>query len=202
MSGQLEQILTYLDRDGVTELVISTGRPIAMKQNGAYVNLTARPLTASMLAALVEGTAIAAALPKSDGSQNPVDLDVGRRKLRVRTGRRGDEIVVRLEHVARPSAAVAAPAPRPDPKPEPKKPAYAAPELTLDDDTPELTLEPLKPAAPLQSPAPAIEAQYIATPRTGPAPPAAFAKLDRHGTCGQGKRCPHRDGPGDRDARR
>ncbi|HET9993462.1 MAG TPA: PilT/PilU family type 4a pilus ATPase, partial [Kofleriaceae bacterium] len=32
-----------------------------------------------------------------DGSTDPTDLDVGRRRLRVRTGRRGNEIVVRIE---------------------------------------------------------------------------------------------------------
>jgi twitching motility protein PilT len=158
VSQQLEQILAYLDRDGVTEIVIATGRAIAMKQKGAYVNLTSRPLTPPMLTALVEGSALAAALPKTDGSNDPIELDVGRRTLRVRTGRRGDETVVRLEQVAL--------------KPAPK-PSYAAPELSLDDDVPELTLEPAKPAAP----APVIEAQYIATPRTGPAPPPGFAKL-------------------------
>src|SRR5580704_6167466 len=103
VSAQLEQILTYLDRDGVSELVIATGRPIAMKQKGAYVNLTARPLTLPMLTALVEGTSIAAVIPKADGSQDLVEIDVGRRKLRLRTGRRGDEIVVRLEQVAKPA---------------------------------------------------------------------------------------------------
>src|SRR5580704_14895783 len=94
--------------DGVSELVIATGRPIAMKQKGAYVNLTARPLTLPMLTALVEGTSIAAVIPKADGSQDLVEIDVGRRKLRLRTGRRGDEIVVRLEQVAKPATSPAA----------------------------------------------------------------------------------------------
>ncbi|HEY1817654.1 MAG TPA: PilT/PilU family type 4a pilus ATPase [Kofleriaceae bacterium] len=99
MSAQLEQILAYLDRDGVSELVIAIGRPIAMKQKGAYVNLTARPLTPPMLASLVADTPLASALPKADGSHEPIELDVGRRKLRVRTGKRGEEIVVRVELV-------------------------------------------------------------------------------------------------------
>ena len=58
MTAQLQQILSYLDRDGVTELVIATGRPIAMRQKGTYVNLTSRPLTLPMLTALLEGTTI------------------------------------------------------------------------------------------------------------------------------------------------
>ena len=184
MSQQLDQILAYLDRDGVSEVVIATGRAIAMKQKGAYVNLTSRPLTPPMLSALVEGTSLAGALPRSDGSNEPIELEVGRRKLRVRTGRRGDEIVVRveqLEKVAERPTMPALTAPialeplkaKPTPAPAPPKPSYASPELSLDDDVPELTLEPTKPAA-----APvAVQAHYIETPRTGPAPPQGFAKL-------------------------
>jgi len=99
VTTQLQQILSYLDRDGVTELVIATGRPVAMRQKGAYVNLTARPLTLPMLTALLEGTAISPLIPWSDDSPEPSEVDVGKRRLRVRTGRRGDEVVVRLEVV-------------------------------------------------------------------------------------------------------
>ena len=188
MSQQLEQILAYLDRDGVSEVVIATGRAIAMKQKGAYVNLTSRPLTAPMLSALVEGTTLAGALPKSDGSNDAIELELGRRKLRVRTGRRGDEIVVRVEQVGKvaekPSMPAltapialepfkikpeAAPAPAPPPKP-----SYASPELSLDDDVPELTLEPAKGAPAVPAP---VRAVYIETPRTGRPPPTGFAKL-------------------------
>ena len=48
-----------------------------------------------MLWAFVEGSEIAPLIPHGDGSTDPTDLDVGRRRLRVRTGRRGNEIVVR-----------------------------------------------------------------------------------------------------------
>ena len=99
VTTQLQQILSYLDRDGVTELVIATGRPIAMRQKGTYVNLTARPLTLPMLTALLEGTAISPLIPWSDESPDPTEVEVGKRRLRVRTGRRGDEVVVRLEVV-------------------------------------------------------------------------------------------------------
>ncbi|MEO6774033.1 MAG: PilT/PilU family type 4a pilus ATPase [Kofleriaceae bacterium] len=97
MSSQLEQILGYLDKDGVSEIVVAVGRPIAMRQKGAYVNLTQRPLTTAMLWAFVEGSELAPLIPHGDGSTDPTDLDVGRRRLRVRTGRRGNEIVVRIE---------------------------------------------------------------------------------------------------------
>jgi len=110
VSTQLEGILAYLDRDGVSEIVIAVGRPIAMRQKGAYVNLTARPLTTAMLWAFVEGSEIAPLIPHGDGSTDPTDLDVGRRRLRVRTGRRGNEIVVRVEKGDR-ATSVSAPLP-------------------------------------------------------------------------------------------
>lgn len=81
----------------MTELVIATSRSIAMRQNGNYVNLTARPLTLAMLKSLVDGTPISPLIPKADASTEPTDVDVGARRLRIRTGRRGDEVVVRVE---------------------------------------------------------------------------------------------------------
>lgn len=147
MSTQLEGILAYLDRDGVSEIVIAVGRPIAMRQKGAYVNLTARPLTTAMLWAFVEGSEIAPLIPHGDGSTDPTDLDVGRRRLRVRTGRRGNEIVVRVEKgAARTRVATKQP---------PQKVGQSSGEfeLPVELDVPELpsdamTLdEPVKPAA-------------------------------------------------------
>ncbi|MEO8552754.1 MAG: PilT/PilU family type 4a pilus ATPase [Kofleriaceae bacterium] len=111
MSAQLEQILAYLDKDGVSEIVVAVGRPIAMRQKGAYVNLTQRPLTLAMLWAFVEGSEIATLVPHGDGSTDPTDLDVGRRRLRVRTGRRGNEIVVRIEKGAARMRAASRPPP-------------------------------------------------------------------------------------------
>ena len=130
MSTQLEQILAFLDKDGVTEIVIAVGRPIAMRQKGAYVNLTARPLTTAMLWAFVEGSELGPLIPHEDGSTEPTDLDVGARRLRVRTGRRGSEIVLRLESGA------------PRSRPATHQPPMRVPahELALDLDAPELEL--------------------------------------------------------------
>ena len=100
MSSQLEQILLYLDKDGVSEIVIAVGRPIAMRQKGAYVNLTARPLTSAMLWAFVEGSELGPLIPHGDGSTKPTEVTIGKRRVCVRTGRRGEEIVVRLERGA------------------------------------------------------------------------------------------------------
>jgi hypothetical protein len=36
VSAQLVQLLAQLDRPGATELVIATGRPVAVRIHGAY----------------------------------------------------------------------------------------------------------------------------------------------------------------------
>ena len=97
MSAQLEQLVGYLDREGVTEVVISVGRPIAMKQRDAFVNLTARPLTLDQLLVILRGSPVASMVPTRDGMAEPADVEIGKRRARVQVGRRGDEIVVRLE---------------------------------------------------------------------------------------------------------
>src|ERR1700759_377485 len=53
-----------------------------MRQKGAYVNLTQRPLTTAMLWAFVEGSELAPLIPHGDGSTDPTDLDVGPRRRR------------------------------------------------------------------------------------------------------------------------
>ena len=183
MSSQLEQILSYLDKDGVSEIVIAVGRPIAMRQKGAYVNLTARPLTTAMLWAFVEGSELGPLIPHSDGSTEPTDLDVGKRRLRVRTGRRGQEIVVRLElrvpahelslglnapelaldlsppPPAGPAVSFGKPAGRPAAPPAPYAPLAG---LDLELDTPSFELDPPPP-----------KPTAVALPTTAPAAPAA-----------------------------
>jgi twitching motility protein PilT len=95
VSSQLEAILAYLERDGVTEVVISSGRPVAMRQAGSYVNLTSKPLSGEQLAGLLRGTGIT--LPEADGSPPASEMAVAGRRVRVQVGRRGEEIVVRFE---------------------------------------------------------------------------------------------------------
>jgi pilus retraction protein PilT len=109
VSAQLEQLVGYLDREGVTEVVISVGRPIAMKQRDTFVNLTARPLTGDQLASLLRGTPIAAMVPDDNGTADAQDVAIGKRRARVQVGRRGDEIVVRLERVRAKSPSAAPP---------------------------------------------------------------------------------------------
>jgi twitching motility protein PilT len=108
VGAQLDQVLNYLDRDGVTEMVISVGRPITLRRAGQIVPVTNAPVTRAQLMGLLQGTPIIALLPATDGVQPSADVEVGKRRLRVQISRRGDEYMLTIE---RAPAAPAAPAP-------------------------------------------------------------------------------------------
>ncbi len=96
MSNQLEQLAGYLDRDGVSEVVIGIGRPIAMRTKQGLQNLTARPVNLEQFTTLVRGTAIATMIPQADSVSEAVEIAIGKRRARIQIGRRGDEIVVTI----------------------------------------------------------------------------------------------------------
>ncbi len=199
MNAQLDQILNYLDREGVTEIVIAVGRTIAMRKAGAYSALTSKPVNATQLSSLIQGTPLPGLIPTADSTLAAVEVDLGKRRVRVQAGRRGEEIVFRIERSLLPAAPAPAkraptPAPidlgpgvslelentpKPGPAPTPAKPAAAPPKsnlpqpfaLDLDDATgPALELE----GRPGTRPA--------AAPRSIAAPaPAPVATLPRRG---------------------
>jgi twitching motility protein PilT len=96
VSGQLDQILAYLDRPGVTEIVIGNGRPISFRRNHENVGLTKEPLTKAQLATLIKGTPLYHLIPDTDGSKPPVDLSVGTRALQITASRRGEEVAFKI----------------------------------------------------------------------------------------------------------
>ncbi len=104
MGARLDQVLGYLDRDGVSEIVISVGRPLTLRRNGQLVPVTSAPLTKGQLTTLVGDTPLWALVPADEGTSEAVDVDVGARRLRVQAGRRGEEIVLRIERAAVPPA--------------------------------------------------------------------------------------------------
>jgi len=99
VSAQLDQVLNYLDREGVTEMVISVGRPITVKRGGNVVPVTNAPVSKGQLMTLLQGSSILKLLPDSDGMRPPVEADVGTRRLRITLGRRGDEYMIKLERL-------------------------------------------------------------------------------------------------------
>ncbi len=97
MSGQLEQILAYLDRPGVTEVLVGNGRPITFRRNHENVGLTKEPLSKAQLGTLIKGTALLHLVPDRDGTKPSVEITVGDRPVKVTASRRGDEVAFRLE---------------------------------------------------------------------------------------------------------
>ncbi len=191
MNAQLDQILNYLDREGVTEIVIAVGRTIAMRKAGAYSPLTSKPVSATQLSSLIQGTPLPGLIPSADSTLEAVEVDLGKRRVRVQAGRRGEEIVFRIERSMLPVSVAPAkraptPAPidlgpgfsleletTPKPGPVPTKPVVDPPKsrmpqpfaLDLDDATPALELE-ARPAA-----KPVVAAMPVAAPVPAPAPP-------------------------------
>ncbi len=102
MNAQLDQILNYLDREGVTEIVIAVGRTIAMRKAGAYSTLTSKPVSATQLSSLIQGTPLPGLIPSADSTLEAVEVDLGKRRVRVQAGRRGEEIVFRIERSIEP----------------------------------------------------------------------------------------------------
>ncbi len=76
---QLEQILNYLDRDGVTEVIVAVGQPIQFRRSGALVPLTNAQLTRIQISALIANTPLAAVF----GRRGEGDMQIGKRALRV-----------------------------------------------------------------------------------------------------------------------
>ncbi len=97
MSGQLDQILAYLDRPGVTEIVVGSGRPIMFRRNQENVGLTKEPLSKTQLATLLKGSPLADLMPTTEGTKPVIEISVGTRAVKVTVSRRGDDVAFRIE---------------------------------------------------------------------------------------------------------
>jgi twitching motility protein PilT len=98
VGARFDELIACFDRDEVTELVIATGRPIAVREGGTYLQVSRQALDRQELVQLLAGTPIA--IPTRDGLQPTVDVVVGRRALRVQVGLRDDDVVVRVSRGA------------------------------------------------------------------------------------------------------
>jgi twitching motility protein PilT len=102
LSSQLEQLLGYLEREGVTQVVLGSGRPIAMRTRNGFADLTARPLSADQLASILRGSDLARLVPADDGDSEIAEVTVGRRQAVVQVRKRGGEVTVSLTRVGAP----------------------------------------------------------------------------------------------------
>ncbi len=109
MSAQLDQVLGYLDREGVTEMVIAVGRPITLVRAGQVVSVTNAPVSRGQLMTLLAGSPIVKLLPDTDGVRASVDVDIGKRRIRVHAARRGDDYSLTFERAPAPTKPAAIP---------------------------------------------------------------------------------------------
>ncbi len=111
VSTQLDQILSYLDKEGVTEIMIGMGQPASLRRRGQLIKITNTPVTRKQLDILLQGTTIAAFIPEKDGVTPRSDIAVSNRMIRVIVTRRGEDIILRIEKS--PPGATPTPAPAP-----------------------------------------------------------------------------------------
>ncbi len=185
MSAKLEQLLGYLDRADVSEIIVGIGRPITLKMSQGYTPLTSLPVSELQFQTLVGGTPLDR-IVKTAGSA-PVDCDVGKRRIRVELMRRNDGNALRIQTapvapaqpktyeqtIAMPRVAAARPASEPkptlelelEPEPDPVRVAPAA--------RPAPAPPAPAPAPPAPAPSPRIEAT-LPEPEPDPDPETVF----------------------------
>jgi twitching motility protein PilT len=110
VTAQLFHLLAQLDRPGATELVVATGRQVAVRINSAYQTLTAAPVTLPQLMHLIRDTQLTASVPSKDKVGDPISIDLDGRALRAQFIRQGADVMLRIEH---------RPAPQPPARPTP-----------------------------------------------------------------------------------
>jgi len=129
VSAQLRQLLAQLDRPGVTELVVATGRPVAVRVHGSYQSLTASAVTMPQLMHLIGDTQLAALLPATEQVGDLVAIDLDGRALRTQFVRQGSDVLLRIEHrpAAQPARSSPGPAAPPIARPAPAAPSPGTP---------------------------------------------------------------------------
>jgi twitching motility protein PilT len=114
--SQLAKLAALLARDDIDEVVIATGRPVSVRQSGAYQAVSKADVSRSQLATLVAGTPIAGMV--DDGFGQASSITVGEHVVSVDVQPLGAEIMVRMKRAARAKRSTRA-------KPPTKAPAHA-----------------------------------------------------------------------------
>jgi twitching motility protein PilT len=103
--SQLPQLLRYLDREDISEIVVQTGKAPAVRMGGEYRPLGKTPVTTQQVEALLVGTPLATMLPQGDSGGTPIEVTLYERPYTVRIARRGPAVQLRIEQAGRPSRA-------------------------------------------------------------------------------------------------
>ena len=121
--SQFAQLVRYLERDDITEIVLQTGKEPSVKMNGEYRPIAKAAITTEQIEALVTDTPLAGMIPQSDTNGAPQRMLLDGRGYMARLSRRADVLQIRIERFdakraprppapAAPAAAPAAPPPR------------------------------------------------------------------------------------------
>jgi twitching motility protein PilT len=117
MHAKLDQLLAYLERDEVEEIVIGIGLPLSIRTPSGYQSLTPAPLTRAQFDLLAEGTALADAQAARSGGA--IKTELGARRVRIESTRHGDKLALRIRRATESPASIPAPAAPPPPASEP-----------------------------------------------------------------------------------
>jgi len=99
VNARLAQVLRYLERDGVTEVVLRVGQPMSMRTASGPTNVTARALTSEQLDAIVRDSELEV-LMASRGQDAEIELQAGTLRVVARGTRRDGGIAITLSRAA------------------------------------------------------------------------------------------------------
>ncbi|MBK9036277.1 MAG: PilT/PilU family type 4a pilus ATPase [Myxococcales bacterium] len=102
--SQLAKLLEFLNREDVTEVVLATGRPVAVKSGGEYRPVSRAAISLGQLEALVADSPLAALI----GQRGTATVTIDGRAVGVDVAVQGDDRIVRLSRAARPKTKTAA----------------------------------------------------------------------------------------------
>lgn len=95
--SQLFNIIRYLDREDVTEIVLQTGRALTVRVGGEYRPISKTPVQTPQIEGLLAETPLASLLPQEETGGVSHVVALGEKKYRVRIARRGPALQVRIE---------------------------------------------------------------------------------------------------------
>jgi twitching motility protein PilT len=93
----LGQLLAYLGRPDVSELVVASGRPITVMSNGDYKPLTATSISTSQIQELLRGTELERLIPREDSGGVVRVATIGGQPYRVLIARRENGLSLTVE---------------------------------------------------------------------------------------------------------
>jgi twitching motility protein PilT len=95
--SQLLNILRYLDREDISEIVLQTGRALTVRMGGEYRPVSKNPVNTQQIEGVLAGTPLAPLLPQEETGGVKQTVHIGDKDYLVRIARRGPALQVRVE---------------------------------------------------------------------------------------------------------